>query len=71
MRRNADVVEILKNELGDPVVEHPFSVDYLVLLGVKRGGVVLEVLDERTRFGTLIEDLCLAFVNAAAAIHWD
>ena len=49
----------------------PFAVDHLVLLGIKGRCVILEVLDQSTRLGALIEDLCLAFVNAPAAIHWD
>ncbi len=36
---------------------------------VEGGGVVLEVLDERAGLGTLVEDLGLAFVDAAAAVH--
>jgi hypothetical protein len=40
-----------------------------VLLGVEGCGVVLEVLDQRARFGALIEDLGLALIDAAAAVH--
>ena len=43
--------------------------DHLVLLGVEGGGVVLEMLDERTRLGAFIEDLGLAFIDAAATVH--
>ena len=71
MRRHADIVEVLEDEFRDTVVEHPFSVDYLVLLGVKSRCVILEVLDQCTRLGALIENLSLAFVNAPAAIYWD
>ena len=56
---------------GDPVVEHALPVDHLVLLRVEGRGVVLEVLNQSAGLGALIENLGLAFVDAAAAIHWD
>ena len=71
VRRHADVVEVLEDVLGDPVVQHALAVDHLVLLGVEGGGVVLEVLDQRAGLGALVEDLGLAFVDATAAVHWD
>ena len=69
MRRDADLVEMLEDVLGDAVVEHALAVDDLVLLGVEGGGVVLEVLDQRAGLGTLVEDLRLAFIDATAAVH--
>ena len=69
MRRHADVVEVLEKVLGDAVVEDALAVDDLVLLGVERGRVVLEMLDQRARLGTLVEDLGLALVDATTAAH--
>jgi hypothetical protein len=51
VRRDADLVEMLEDVLGDAVVEHALAVDDLVLLLVEGGGVVLEELDERARLG--------------------
>jgi hypothetical protein len=71
MSRNSDVVQVLKNELGDPVVEHAFAIDHFVFLGIERGRVVFEMLNQSPRFRALIEDLGLAFVDAPAAVHGD
>ena len=62
-----DLLEVVRN---DDIAKHP-AVDRLVFFGVKSGCVILEVLDERTRLGPLIEDFGLAFIDAPAAIHWD
>jgi hypothetical protein len=67
--RHADVVEVLEDVLGDPVVEDPLAFDDLVLLCIEGGRVVLEVLDQRSRFRSFVEDLRLAFVDAATAAH--
>ena len=69
MGRDADRVEMVEDELGDPVVQDPLAIDNLMLLGVEGSCIILEVLDERTRFRALIEDLALALVNAPAAVH--
>ena len=69
MRRHADVVEALKQILGNPVVQDPLALDHLVLLGVEGGRVILEMLDERPRLGPLVKDLRLAFVDASATVH--
>jgi hypothetical protein len=66
---DADPAEQGEDMLGDTVVEHALAVDRALFLRVERGGVVLEILDQRAGFGTLIEDLCLAFVDLAAACH--
>ena len=71
MGRNPDFVEVLEYVFGDPVVENAFTFDHFVFLGVEGGRVVLEVLNQRSRFRAFIEDLRLAFVNAAAATHRD
>ncbi len=71
VRRDADIVQILEDELGNPVVEHPLAVDHLVLLGIEGGRIILEVLDQGPGLRTLVEDFGLAFVNATAAIHRD
>ena len=47
----------------------PFTIDLGVLLVVERGCIVFEVLDERARLRTLIEDLGLTFVDAASPVH--
>src|SRR6185437_12836940 len=69
MGRNSDIVEVLEDVFGDPVIENAFALNDLVLLGVEGGGVVLEMLDQRSRLGAFIENLRLAFINAAAATH--
>jgi hypothetical protein len=71
MRRHADLVQLLEDELRDAVVEHALAVEDRVFFRVERGGVVLEVLDQRAGLGAFVEDLGLAFVNAAAAAHFD
>ena len=68
--RDADRAEQREDVLGDAVVEHALAVDRALLLGVEGGRVVLEILDERARLGTFVEDLGLAFVDLAAAGHW-
>jgi hypothetical protein len=60
---------MIENVLGNAVVEHTFAVDDLVFLLVERGRIILEELDQRARFRSLIEDLGLAFINAAAIFH--
>ena len=71
MRRHADVVEVLEDVFRDAVVQDALAVDHLMLLGVERGRIVLEVLDQRAGLGTFIQDLGLALVDAAAAVHGD
>jgi hypothetical protein len=51
MGRDAHLVEMGEDVLGDAVVEHALAVDDLVLLLVEGGGVVLEELDERAGSG--------------------
>ena len=63
------VAERGEDMLGDAVVEHALAADRAALLGVERGRVVLEILDQGARLGTLVEDLGLAFVDLAAAGH--
>ena len=69
MGRHADVVQMLEDVFGDAVVEDALALDHLVLLGIEGGRVVLEMLDQGSRLGTLIEDFRLAFVDAATAAH--
>ena len=69
VRRHADMVEQREEMLGDPVVQHALAVDRALFLGVERGRVILEILDQRARLGTLVQDLGLAFVDLAAASH--
>src|ERR1700753_2542397 len=42
-----------------------------MFLLVERGRIVLEVLDQGTRLRPFIENLGLAFINAASTAHWD
>jgi hypothetical protein len=69
MRRHTDVVQVLKHVFRDAIVENAFAFDHLVLLGVEGGRVVLEMLDQSARLRPFIQDLRLAFVNAATAAH--
>src|SRR4051794_34308119 len=69
MGRDADRRERSEDMLGNAVVDHALAADRAALLRVERGRVVLEVLDERARLRTLIEDLGLALVDLAAASH--
>src|SRR6202007_2395678 len=71
MGRHPDIVEGLKQVLRNPVVEDALALDHLVFLGIERGRIVLEVLDEGSRLGPLVKDLGLAFINAASTAHWD
>ena len=69
MGRHADVVQPLEDVFRDPIVENAFSLDYLMLLGVECGRVILEILDESAGLRALIKNLGFAFINASAAIH--
>ena len=69
MRRHADVIEPLEDVFRDSVVENALAFDDLMLLGVERGRVILEILDEGAGLRALIEDLGFTFINASAAIH--
>src|SRR5262249_37979028 len=69
MRRHADIVQVLEDVFGYPVVKDPLAFDHLVLFGIEGGRVVLEVLDQCSGLGPFVEDLRLAFVNAATAAH--
>ena len=55
--------------LGNAVVDDPLAADRAALLRVERGRVVLEILDQGSGLGTLVEDLGLALVDLAAASH--
>ena len=71
MGRHPDVVEVLKQVLRNPVVEDALALDHLVFLGIERGRIVLEVLDQGARLRSFVKDLGLAFINAAPTAHWD
>jgi hypothetical protein len=60
---------MLKDILGDAIVEDALALDHLMLFGIEGGRVVLEVLDQRSRLRSFIKDLRLAFVDAATAAH--
>ena len=63
------VCERGEDVLRDAVVDDALAADRAALLRVERGRVVLEILDERARLRTLVEDLGLALINLAAASH--
>src|SRR6516165_9996284 len=69
MRRYPDIVQVLEDVFGNPVVEDSLAFDHFVFLGIEGGRVILEVLDQCSRLGALIEDLRLALINAASAAH--
>src|SRR5262249_12970198 len=64
-----DIVEVLEHVFGDAVVQDALALDDLVLLGVEGGRIVLEVLNQRPGLRSFIEDLRLAFIDAASAAH--
>jgi len=66
-----DIVEVLKQIFRNPVIEDALALDHLVLLGIERGRIVLEVLDQGSRLRPFIKYLGLAFINAASTAHWD
>ncbi len=67
--RDADGIQMIEDIFGNPVVEHAFAVNNLVFLVVEGSRVVLEVLNQGSRFRTFVKDLALTFVNAPAAVH--
>src|SRR5262249_22278100 len=69
MGRDPDIVQVLEDVLGDSLVDDALRFDDLLLLRIERGRIVLEVLDQRTRLGPFVEDLRLAFIDAATAAH--
>src|SRR5207244_10004673 len=71
MGGHSDVVDMLKQVLRNPVVEDALALDHLMFLGIERGRIVLEVLDQGSRLRSFIENLGLAFINAASTAHWD
>src|SRR5882724_2506362 len=71
MCRYPDIVEVLEQVFRNPVVEDALALDHLVFLGIERGRIVLEVLDQGSRLRPFVKDLGLAFINAAPTAHWD
>src|SRR5215813_14727250 len=69
MRRHADIVQVLEDVFGNPVVEDSLTLDHLMLFGIEGGRVILEVLDQCSGLRPFVEDLGLAFVDAATAVH--
>ena len=69
--RHPDIVEVLEQVLRNPVVEDALALDHLVFLGIERGRIVLEVLDQGARLRSFVKYLGLAFINAASTAHWD
>ena len=71
MGRHPDVVEVLEYVFGNPVVEDALALDHLMFFRVERGRVVLEMLNQRSRLGSFVKNLRLAFIDAATAAHRD
>ncbi len=69
MRRHADVVQILEYIFRNPVVQHAFAFNHFVFFGVEGGRIVLKMLDQRSWFGSFVQDLRLSFIDFAAAAH--
>src|SRR5262249_35526421 len=69
MGGNSDVVQMLEDVFRDSIVENALAFDHVVLLRVEGGRVVLEVLDQSSRFRSFVEDLALAFIDSATAAH--
>ena len=69
MGRYADAGQLGHQIFADAVVEDALALDHGLLLGIKRGGVVLEILDDGARLGAFVKDLGLAFVDDAASFH--
>src|SRR3546814_11177727 len=69
MGRNPDLAQPGHQIFGDPVVEHPLAGDGALLLVVERGRVVLEILNQSARLGSLEQDLRLALIDLSAARH--
>jgi hypothetical protein len=70
MRRDAQRIELGEDEFGDAVVQNALAVDDVVLGAVAGGGVVLEILNQSARLGSLVEVLRLALVNLPPTVHW-
>ena len=71
MGGNADIGQPHHEVFADAVVQHALAGDHPFLLGVERGGVVLEVLHQGAGFRPLEQDLGFPFVELAAASHHD
>jgi hypothetical protein len=69
--RHPDVVEVLEQVFRDPVVEDALALDHLVLLRVERGRIVFEVLNQRARLRSFVQNLGFAFIDAASTAHRD
>ena len=69
MGRDSDIIEVLEDVFGNPVIEDALAFDHLMLFRVKGGRIILEVLDQRSGLRSFIQDLRLAFVDAATAAH--
>ena len=69
MRRHADLTEALEDVLRNTIIEYAFAFDQLVLLGIECRCIILEVLDESSRFWALIKHLGFAFVYATPPVH--
>ena len=69
MGGDADMRQAGKDMFGHAVIDHAFACNRTLFLRVKRGGIVFELLDQRSGLWTFIQDLGLAFVNFAAAGH--
>lgn len=65
----SDTLQPCHEILGQTVVERTLALDYRFLFSVIRGRVILEILNDGTRFGAFVQDLCFAFVDFLATGH--
>ena len=69
MGRNAQSIETGHEKFGQAVVQHAFTFDDIFFLGIECRGIIFEILNQGAWLWTLIEDLCLAFINQLATCH--
>ena len=69
MGRNAQSIETGHKKFGQAVIQHPFTFNDVFLLCIECSGIIFEILNQSAWLWTLIEDLCLAFINQLATCH--
>jgi len=69
MGGNANSVQIFKDIFRNPVVQDTLAINDFVLLGVEGRRVILEELDQGSRFGALIQDFGFPFLDFRTSAH--
>jgi hypothetical protein len=67
--RDADLVEMREDVLGNTIVQNAFAINHFMLFGIKSGGIILEKLNKRAGLWAFIQNFGLAFVNATTTVH--